>query len=191
MTVTDPVASILQARQQLGELAGRVDQALADTVRLPTLDDARAACNEVGIHDARRNLAGSLDLIADAQTAKRGADDELKLLTEAVDAAVLEAEWELDGQFVTEANKTFLVVGDDRRQMTADERKAWKQAHALKHPTVAAALAARRAGESRANEARDALALAERRFSACKANLAAAVAQLETLRAALTTNGAS
>lgn len=189
---TEPVVTpemVGHALDELAELRAKVDAAIAASFRLPVLDEARAACNEAGIHAARRSLAAALDALDDAQTAKRQADAELAAAVDAEQSARAEAEWDLDGRFVVEANKTYLVDGDARRQMTADERRAWKQQEADRLPAVAETKRRRQAAEERAAEARDRITAADRRFSAAKAELQAAVAVLETLRTALTTGG--
>ena len=194
MAVTDHAANPLPVDlgDAFAELGYRLNQILDDINRGPSLEDARNALNEAGLQEACKALNGSVADIITALAAQRAADDELRILSEAVDSAVLEAEWALDDNFETEGNKTYLKLPDgDRKPMLADDRKAWKREHAAKHPTVVATLDAQRRGEAAAIDARDGVTVAERRHTASKYCLTAAVAQLDLLRTVLIPNGAT
>lgn len=159
----------------------------------PSLDDARRLIGEAGIPHARSALRSALDVLEAAQRQNREAQQTAQVAQETYDQAVLEAEWELDGRLVREGNKTFLVTpgtADDetdekRRQLTADEARAWKQAEARKMPAVAEALVALRRANDRVLDTRDAVAVAEKRISACTHELDASVAQLNLLAVGL------
>lgn len=183
----EAVSLVAAVDEKFTYLRERLDQVVAEVRHVPSLEEARAACNEAGIFAARRAVNEALAAIDEAQSGRRAADAAVTVLAEQEAAARLEAEWELDGRFVTEANKTYLVLDDGtRKQMTADERRAWKTGEADRVPTVAEAKRARLHGEERAAAARDQVASAERRFSAAKRDLDASIAVLETLRIALT-----
>lgn len=140
-----------------------------------TFEEARAALNEAGMNRARQRLHDALGEIAKAQTAVREANDVRQRADDALVQADAEAMWELDSRFVVEGNKTYLVDGDERRSMTADERAKWKSLQAQKSLPVIAASDASRAANRAVDSARDALALAERAFSAARADLDAAI----------------
>lgn len=165
----------------LSTLGQRIAAEVTDAVRMPRLDAVRAALQEVGIRRARAAVPGALERIAAAQGDLRGALDAEREAKDRLAAEVLAVEWELDGRFVVEANKHWLI-GDDGvkdRTMTADERAKWKAAEAARQPTVVAATAALRNAEHGTAAARDALSLAERHFSAAKADLTASIAELQ------------
>lgn len=165
----------------LAELAERVSTEVKEAMRMPALDACRAALQEVGIRRARAAVTSAPDLIAAARDALRAAQETEREAKKRLADAVLNAEWELDGRFVVEGNKTYLVDGDERRAMTADDRAKWKAAEARKDPAVAAAETAVSAAEHDVAAARDAVDNAERRFSAAKADLQAAIAELNAL----------
>jgi len=180
----------------LEELSEKTLRIMNDAIRPPLLIEARAALNEVGIVASRRALENGLALIDAAQTQKRRCDAEQDAAKDEADQALAMAEWDLDGRFVTEGNKTFLVipahevgdqtVAEERRPMTADQRKEWKANEARTLPAVIAATKKLRQAEANTAEARDQVVLAERTFSARKADLNAAIAQLDLLKLAIT-----
>ena len=167
-------------------LAEKADELAREFKEPPTYVAVRAALNEAGVVKARHALADALDALAAAQKTKREADNDERLHQENVAKAVAAAEWELDGRFVVEGNKTYLTLdGDNRKAMTADERKRYKADEALKDPQVRQATSALRDAEHRTAEARDALAVADKRLSVARADLDAAVAVLNALTLAL------
>lgn len=175
--------------EQIAALAAKVDQVLHH--RTPTLDEARGACNEAGVHAARKALRDSLERIEAAQTAKRAADEELRIAAENETDALTDAEWELDIHFETEGNKTYLMLSDGtRKAMTADERKAWKASKAKQSPTVVGSVNRRRAAEQQVAETRHMLELADKYHQVCRADLEAACAVLATIRLALSDGAA-
>lgn len=150
-----------------------------------TFEEARAALNEAGMLRARHRVDDTLDAIPVAQAKVRGAAEGVAQQRANFEQVLLEAEWELDSRFVVEGNKTFLVDGDDRRQMTADERKTWKQAEARKHKSVRISADALRAAEQNLAEAKDALSFAELAFRAARADLDAAISTVGVLAASI------
>lgn len=195
----------------LNDLAARIEGQIAETLRLPALDQARAVANEVGLRRARMAVHDSPDLVASAQDGYRVAQASERATRETYDAALLEAEWALDANFKSDGNRVYLRVrcevcrgtgkedspvhdpvcsactgsGTIRKFMTADERKAWKAAEAAKRPEVLAAHQnLRSAGEATA-AARDAIEVARLRASSARHELDAAVAELQVLALAL------
>lgn len=81
-------------------------------------------------------------------------------------------------------------LGTTRKQMTADERRAYKASEAAKVPAVVECAAFLRRCEMDTAAARDAVGVAERRFSACKHDVDAAVAELNALAVGLSAKGA-
>lgn len=192
----------------------QIRDALREEVRAalyPTLAEARKLVNEAGIPTARNKLGSALDVLDLSQKELREAQAVERAKQEAFDQAVLDVEWTLDANFVRESNRTYLVEdcstcggagmqrggpdqsspcsvcieGQSRRQVTADEAKAWKAARARKAPEVMAAREALRRATERTYAARDAVALSERRISACTHELDAAVGVLAILTAGL------
>lgn len=215
MTVThiapDPVDS----------LVARIREVIQEVTAPPDLSAVHEVIREAGIRNARRALAEAPDRLADAQAAFREAQAREALAKEGYGQALLEAEWELDGRFHTDGNRTYLRVtceacggsgkvavspgvgsdgfdkceacdglGTTRKQMTADERKAYKASEAAKVPAVVEASAHLRRGEMDTAGARDAVLVAEKRLSACRADLEAAVAELNALAVGLAARGA-
>lgn len=184
---------------RLEEVGRRVADEIAAAVRSPRLEAVRHALNETGIRRCRVAVTEAPGRIAEAQAALRVAAESERQAKEELAAETLAAEWDLDARFVTEANKTYLVeapcqdppahqsagaehgCAERRRQMTADERAKWKAAEAARAPAVVKAASALRLAEHATATARDALHVAERRFSAAKADLAGAVAELQAL----------
>lgn len=167
------------------ELSERAIVALGDLAQQRTFEEARAALNEAGIVAARRRVFDGLDRIEAAQARVRAARQLEQLRAEAVDQAMAAAEWGLDSRFVKEGAKTFLVDGDERRAMTADERKQWKQAEARKDPAVVDARALYAGAELELATCKDELVVAEKAFSAARGDLDAAIATVTTLAASI------
>lgn len=204
MTITD-----------LSEIADRVEAEVREAMRMPALDAARALLNEVGIRSARRSLADAPDRLAEAQNAFREAQNREAAARESYQQALVEAEWELDGRFHSEGNRVYLRLlcdacggnglwgdppsdglegrkcdacdglGTTRKQMTADERKAYKASEAAKQPAVVEAGAHLRRAEMDTAAARDAVSVAEKRLSAAKYEVQAAIAELNALSVGL------
>ena len=81
-------------------------------------------------------------------------------------------------------------AGKFRRFMLADDVKSWKAAEAAKAPAVVAATLDLREAEEATAGARDAVTVADKRFSACRADLEAACAELNALAMSLAAKGA-
>lgn len=167
--------------EDLEAVGRKVADEIADAIRIPRLEAIRQALQEVGIRRAREAVKAAPLRIAEAATALTNAIETERQARKRVDDEILAHEWDLDGRFVHEGNKWFLVDGDERRQMTADERARWKAAEAARSGGVMAATEALHAAEHATAEARNALNVAEKHFSACKYDLTAAVAELGAL----------
>ena len=192
----------------------RIRAEILDALRTPDLSAVHEVIREAGIRNARRALAEAPDRLAEAQAAYREAQAREALAREDYTQALLEAEWELDGRFHTDGNRVYLRLdceacrgvgvascstdkcevcdglGTTRKQMTADERKAYKASEAAKAPAVVVVAAELRRAEESTAAARDALGVADRRFSAAKREVDAAIAELNALALGLQAKGA-
>lgn len=174
--------------EDLAELADNIEHRVKEIVAPASLMFVRGLANEAGIGRAREGLRNAEAGYRAAQEAVRTAQGVERDARESHDETVTEEEWALsERRFVTESNKTWLLTdkGEKDRTLTADERRAWLSSEVRKKPAVALSAKALRVAEEATAAARDALASADRRFSACKADLAAAVALLNTLSKAL------
>lgn len=206
-TATHALLRQQEGRYPPADLAASIRRAVRDAI-YPSLDEARKLIGEAGVDDARVELRRALDALDAAQAEHREAKAAERAAAESHDQAVLDAEWALDGRFVTEGRTTYLVsqctvrhwpagdgtapecpecsdTGEVRKAMTADERKAWKAAEARKTPEVATAAEFLRRAVDRTLAARDAVNTAERRINACQHDLDATVAALHALAAGL------
>ena len=194
----------------LSELADHIDAEVRDALRIPALDACRAIAQEAGIRRARRALAEAPDRLAEAQAAYREAQAVEAAAKERYGQALLEAEWSVAGQVYSDGNKKYRWVpcgehkggeptplctecngsGRLRLFMLADEIAKWKAAEAARVPAVVAASLDLREAEETTATARDAVGIADRRFSAAKYDLTAAVAELNALAMSLTAKGA-
>ena len=192
-------------------LIGRIEAEVRAALGTATLAEARSIIAEAGIRRARAQLSEAPAKLALAQAAYREAQAVEKAAREGLDQAVMDAEWALDANFHTDGNKTYLrticaecggdgkvVEGDGlvkcsicdglgtlRKQMTADERRAYKTAEARKVPEVVKLGAEVWRAEQATAAARDAIAVAEKFCSAATHDVDAAAAELSTLAAAL------
>lgn len=169
----------------LGELVDQMQRVLAKAATPVLVRSAREAAQEAGVSRARTYLGDALDLYDGALQAKRAAYAAMRDAERRYDDAVAEAAYVLDGRFESSGNKTFLIDGEQRVPMTADERKAWKDRHARKDPEVRKVEAEYRKAEADYERCTDELHLAERRFTAARIDLEAAVAHLSVLEVAL------
>lgn len=211
MSVTDITPGVDPTEALVGRIVAEIQAAIAT----PNLSAVHEVIREAGIRNARRALADAPDRLAEAQAAFREAQGREALAKEGYAQALLEAEWELDGRFHTDGNRTYLRTdcevcsgtgkvaatgrgsdgfekceacagaGKFRKFMLADERKAWKASEAATVPTVVVVAAELRRAEMDTAAARDALAVADKRFSAAKYDLTAAVAELNALAVGL------
>lgn len=81
-------------------------------------------------------------------------------------------------------------AGRYRRNMLADEVKAWRATEAAKAPGVVLVSAALRRAEEDTAAARDAVSVADKRLSAAKMEVQAAIAELNALAVGLAAKGA-
>lgn len=209
MTVTDETpTAVTEAEQQLERLQNRAFDLMQAALAPATVVIAKAALNEAGIVRSRRNLGDALDKFGNEQITVRAKQELERTAKDAYESAIAEAEWELDSRFVVEGNKTYLLTDEDelvdqadaetgeitqvpsgkkvRKAMTADERAKWKSLEARRHTAVKAAYSALRKAEGETAAARDALALADKRISACRADLEAATAVVGVFASAIT-----
>lgn len=195
----------------LAELGDRITAEVREATRMPALDAMRAVLNEAGIRRARIALAEAPDRLAEAQASYREAQASDIAARENYQQALIESEWDLDGRFLSEGNKTYLRIpcgdclgdgrvaeekcagcdgiGSTRKQMTADERKAWKAGEAARDPGVVEAAKHLRRAEEASAGARDAVSVAEKRLSAAKYEVQAAIAELNALSVGLQARG--
>jgi hypothetical protein len=159
----------------LETLAEKADDLAAKFREPATFELVRGALNEAGVTQARRALGDALAGLAKAQEEKRRADGNEREAREKLDRLLVDAEWTLTPPDVNEAGAKLL----------ADDKKAWKRREVQKDPTVVAATGHLRDMEHLAAVARDALTVADKRLSACRADLDAAVATLNALAMAL------
>lgn len=212
---------------ELEALAEKADQA-RDVLRLatvpPLLSLVRGLFNECGIARRTSDLDAAIralhdgpDLVANAREALLGAQERERLARERYEAAVIEAEWKLDGKFVSEGNRTYLVVWhtadscdkptadakgwefitdaadgegawQERRQMTADERRQWVRRTAAESRDVLPLASDLRGAEHAVAMCRVDVERAEDRWGAARyaldasrTQLAAAATQLDCL----------
>lgn len=159
----------------LESLAEKADDMARKLSEPPTFVAVRACLNEAGILAARRELEEALARLAETQTGKRTADSNERDAKEKLDRVLVDAEWALTPPDTNEAGAKLL----------ADDKKTWKRREAQRDPAVAAAAEHLRQMEHESAVARDALVVADKRLSACRADLDAAIATLNALVVAL------
>lgn len=130
---------------------------------------------EQDVQRARRDLFNALDRLADAHAVKRETDTAERRAKDALDGAELDADWTLTPPDVNGAGAKLL----------ADDRKQWKKREMRRDPAVDAAATRLRSCEHDTAVSRDALTMADKRLSACRADLDASIATLNALREAL------
>ncbi len=191
-------------------LVGRIRDEIIAAIAKPDLSAVHEVIRSAGIRNARRALAEAPDRLAEAQAAFREAQAVELAAKDRYSQALIEAEWELDGQLHKDGNKTYRWVpcecvlegssnkdcaicagaGQFRRFMLADDVKSWKASEAAKVPAVVTAGLDLREAEETTAAARDAVGIADRRFSAAKYDLTAAVSELNALAVGLSAKGA-
>lgn len=192
------------------DLAEQIEREVAAAMRMPTLDAMRALLNEAGIRRARNALAEAPDRLAEAQAAYREAQAREGLAKETHQQALAEAEWEVAGQVFSDGNKKYRWVqcgeheggeptplctecngsGRYRLFMLADEVAKWKATTAASQAAVVLVAAEMRRAEENTAAARDAVTVADKRLSAAKYEVQAAVAELNALAVGLAAKGA-
>ncbi len=206
MTVTNMLPPLGGNADPTEALVGRIRDEIIAAIATPNLSAVHEVIREAGIRNARRALAEAPDRMAEAQAGYREAQAVESAAKAAYAQALVEAEWELDGHLHKDGNKTYRWVpcecveagaGDKpgcplctdmrklRRFMLADDVKSWKAAEATKVPAVVTATLDLREAEEVTAAARDAVGIADRRFSAAKYDLTAAVAELNALAVGL------
>lgn len=185
----------MTAPMTLEELAERVDATVAEAKRIPSLDAARAALNESGLQRARAVLRDAPAILSHAQDVFRACQEAERRAKDALETATYDAEWNLQSCFEVRSNKTWLVrnadgtaVPDDQRSLSATEKKEWLAQEAAKDPKVIEATAVLRKAEAETAAARDAVVLADKAFSAARADLDGAIAHVRTLSLCLGRN---
>lgn len=194
-------------------LVGRIVAEIRSALVTPDLAAVHEVIREAGIRRARTALAEAPDRLAEAQAAYREAQAIEGAARESHQQALMEAEWSLDGLLHKDGNKTYRWVPCDcidadgsgarantgaladcpvcagaakfRRFMLADDVKSWKAAEAARVPAVVLVAAELRRAEENTAAARDALGVADRRFSAAKHEVQAAIAELNALAVGL------
>lgn len=192
MTATNlhPIEAVAEA-DPLEELADKADALMRKAMQPALIVSARAALNEAGLMRARKYLVDAVDLYDSALAAKRASYAAMRDAERRYTDAVAEAAYALDGRFVVEGNKTFLVDGDQRRAMTADERRDWKERQARRDPDVVVAGRDFAAAQSDHERCVDELHLAEMRFKASRIDVEASVAHVRILAEAIRPAGES
>jgi hypothetical protein len=175
--------------EDLTAVGERITAEIAEAVRMPRLEAIRQALNETGIRRARAAVTAAPIRIAEAAEALRNAQEAEREAKQRVADEVLNAEWAAEGALIQEGSKWFLVDGETRRPMLAEDRARWKAAEAAKQPAVMAATEKARTASHAVAVARDALATEERRFSAAKADLSGAIAELHALGIGISSHG--
>jgi hypothetical protein len=195
-----PEAEVVYLRGRVAELDGHLATVvdlrdrvatLIDKVTGPApLADVRQAMNDVGIHDARRQLTvDAVDAVDHALTDLRTKQDAERLARETYDEALTEATWALGEHFATRSNKQWLakdadgtpIAEEQQRSYDAAARKEWLEYHAARTQAVRLAKRDLRDAEENTQQSRDALTVAEKRFTAARHSLDAAAAQLHAL----------
>lgn len=187
--MTDLADRTVAPLAELADLGSRIE-AEVRRVRKAALDEARGWANDIGIRDARESVPRALDAFHAAQLAYRTAQAAEQAAQDAYDKAVSEAEWMLGDSFVVESNKTYLVIANGesepvKRQMTADEKRAWITNEALRQPGVPALAGELRKAKDATATARDEITHSELRVKAASGDRDAAAAELLFLAAAL------
>lgn len=165
----------------LNDLRAKVDDALAAANCKADMDAVQEALTKAGVTKARFMLGTVLDSLAEAQAQKREADAAERDAKGALDDLLFDIDADLIAPDVNEAGGKLLAA----------DKAAWKKREARKDPRVAQMQAMVRAAEQGRAEAADAVALADRRFKACCADLDAATATLNAMAKALPARKAS
>lgn len=211
MSATEVVAP---TSDEVAALHDRALQVVQSVLQPALLEEARQLLKAAGIGAARtkvaelrKAVADAPDIVANARERLLAAQDRERQARESYETALAEAEWALDGRFVAESNKTFLVTwhrpdevsGEDeakargwtlvanggqdawqeRRQMTADERRQWVARTASQAREVAPLASGLRQAEHAVALARIEVDTAENRWQGTRAALTAAIADVE------------
>lgn len=148
------------------------------------LNDLWAVAERAGLHRCSASLDAAVLEYQQALTAKREAEAVAVTAQADYDDAVAIAEMTVARLIVRESNKTYIPDGDSRRQVTADEAKTWVAREVSTDDDVRAAASQLRAAQTSLEEAKDRIAVAERRIQANKHATDAAVALTNLLAVA-------
>lgn len=156
------------------------------------LNQAWHVAEKAGVITGRQQMLDAAARYEQAVANEHSAREAVRASEQAWADAVATAEWMLDGRFVTEGNKTYLIVDikdqtavGARKAMTADERTSWRRREANKDPEVVAAARNMQAAEAALAVIRAEIATTASRLSATKHALDASVALLNVLATAL------
>ena len=169
----------------LETMANKADALLAELTTPETVVVIRGMLNDAGINGARLALAESLTQLADAQAEKRRADNNERDAREKLQRVTDNAEWTLEPPEATKVDGKTMVDGREVVSWVAADKAAWKKREAAKQPDVKAQTEHLRQMEHESAVARDALTVADKRLSARRADLDAAIATLNALVLAL------
>lgn len=153
----------------------------------PTLDTARQLwvddVKKIGMPEARTAQRAAIVDYEAALAAKRETDAVVRLAAEVLSDALIDARFQIDiSHFKDEGAKTYLTVGvPEPKAMTAPKREEYVAAQAKKVAAVVDATDRHRKAVDKAEAARDRVAVAALRVSACKYDLQAAGTMLDTL----------
>lgn len=186
-------------------LVGRIVAEIRSALVSPDLSAVHEVIREAGIRRARAALAEAPDHLAEAQAAYREAQAIEGAARERYQQALVEAEWEVAGQVFSDGNKKYRWVpcgehgdgeptplctecngsGRYRLFMLADDVAKWKAATAASQAAVVLLATALRRAEEDTAAARDAVGVADKRLSAAKYEVQAAIAELNALAVGL------
>ena len=148
------------------------------------LNDLWAVAERAGLHRCSAGLDAAILEYQQALEAKREAEAVVGQAQAQYDDAAAIAEMTVSRNVTRESNKTFIPDGDDRRQVTADEAKTWVAREVAADDDVRDAASQLRAAQTSLEEAKDRIAVAERRIQANKHATDAAVALTNLLAVA-------
>lgn len=135
------------------------------------------------VQEARSALDDATSHLGDSMTVRRACDAVERNMREVVEQAEREARREISKCIRVEGTKSFIVDQADgtEHQVSAPERDRWLDDSVRIAPEVVDARRALREAEEDRVRGSDGLVLAERQYSAAKADLAAAVAVLNAI----------
>lgn len=139
-----------------------------------------------GLHKCSAAMESALMEYDAALGAKREAKAEADQAQADYDDALNMARTDISRRIVRETNKTYVPDGEggERRQVTADEAKAWVERVAAAEPDVASTEKPLAAARMRLEEVTDRVAFSERRLQAVRYQTDSAVALTNLLSAA-------
>lgn len=135
------------------------------------------------VQEARSALDDATSHLGDAMTVRRACDVVERNMRDALEEVEREARREISKCIRVEGTKSFIVdqAAGTEHQVSAPERDRWLEDSVRIDPDVVAARRAMREAEDDRVRGADGVHLAERQYSAAKADLAAAVAVLNAM----------